>query len=109
MPSINTDLLKRVPISIPPIHEQDGISEILSGIDDKIELLRKQNETLERTAQAIYHERFGKYSVDDELPEGWKMGKFKDLVSNVKTPLSPENNLDGRQYVPIDQIPIRQL
>ncbi|MCB9806975.1 restriction endonuclease subunit S [Candidatus Peribacteria bacterium] len=56
---------------------------MLSSFDAKIELLREQNETLEKTAQTIFHERFSRYSVDtpEELPEGWKVGKVSDFVN----------------------------
>ena len=60
-------------------------------MDAKIELLREQNETLEKTAQTIFHEWFGRYSVESpedkvnaegredglgQLPEGWRVGKL---------------------------------
>jgi len=34
---------------------------------------------LEATAQTIFKEWFGKYKVDSELPEGWRVGKIKDF------------------------------
>lgn len=51
---------------------------MLSSLDAKIELLREQNETLEKAAQTIFHEWFGRYSVEspEELPEGWRVGKL---------------------------------
>lgn len=89
MPSINTDLLSRVPISFPPLPEQKAIAAILSSLDDKIELLRRQNKTLENIAQANFKEWFVNFTVEGKklkinsktsLPEGWEMGKLGDVV-----------------------------
>jgi len=84
---------------IPPLPEQRAIAAVLSSFDDKIELLREQNKTLEAIAQAIFKEWFvhfnfpndngkpykasGGKMIDSELgeiPEGWRIGKIKDLV-----------------------------
>ena len=58
------------------VHEQKAIASILTSLDDKIELLQAQNETLETIAQTIFKEWFGKYQVGDELLEGWRVGKL---------------------------------
>ena len=65
-------------LSIPPLPEQVAIAGMLSSFDAKIELLREQNQTLEKTAQTIFYEWFGKYSVEypENLPEGWRVGKL---------------------------------
>ncbi len=70
--------LRDFPILFPPLPEQQTIARMLSSFDDKIELLREQNETLEKTAQTIFSEWFGKYSPErpEELPEGWRVGKI---------------------------------
>lgn len=44
------------PIPVPPLEEQVGIAQILGSLDDKIELNRRMNETLEAIAQAIFSE-----------------------------------------------------
>jgi len=46
------------PIALPPIHEQRAIAHILGTLDDKIELNRRMNETLEAIAQAIFKSWF---------------------------------------------------
>lgn len=79
-PSIKVPHLLNMGIYLPPLHEQQVIAQMLSSFDDKIELLREQNETLEKTAQAIFQEWFGKYGVKDELPEGWRVGKLSDIL-----------------------------
>ena len=81
-PSIKVGDLMNVEILLPTLPEQRTIVNVLSSFDDKIELLREQNKTLEETAQTIFKEWFGKLSVDkpEELPEGWKVGKVTDII-----------------------------
>ncbi len=68
------------PIKLPPLPEQKSIAAILSAFDGKIELLQTQNQTLEETAQTIFKEWFGKFQIDDKLPEGWRVGSVGDLI-----------------------------
>ena len=69
--------LRSFPIIIPTNSaEQQAIAQVLSSFDDKIELLREENKTLEELGQTIFKEWFGKYSINDELPEGWRVGKL---------------------------------
>ena len=66
---------------------------MLSSFDAKIELLREQSETLEKTAQTIFQEWFGKYSVErpEELPEGWRVGKLGEVTKLIAGGDSPKN------------------
>jgi len=66
----------RVNIILPPLPEQKAIAKVLTAFDDKIELLQKQNKTLETMAQTIFKEWFGEYHIGDVLPEGWRVGKL---------------------------------
>lgn len=57
-----TTSLKDVDISIPNLHTQKRIAGILSALDEKIELNRQTNATLEAIAQAIFKEWFVHYN-----------------------------------------------
>ena len=46
--------IKSIPIPIPPLEEQNSIAEILSSLDYKIDLLHRQNQTLEQMAETLY-------------------------------------------------------
>lgn len=83
--NISTDQIGFYKILLPPLPEQRAIADILSSLDAKIELLREQNETLEKTAQTIFQEWFGRYSVEspEELPQGWRVGKLGE-VADIK-------------------------
>jgi len=62
------------PILLPPLPEQKAIAGILSSFDDKIELLRRQNKTLEQIAQTIFKQSFVKdESWDGNLSEYLKV------------------------------------
>jgi len=78
IPNINAFEFK-----LPPIQEQKAIAAILTAFDDKIENLQAQNKTLEKTAQTIFKEWFGKYQIGDELPEGWKNYELSELVKTI--------------------------
>lgn len=83
MPSINTGILKELPVLFPPLEEQKSIADILTAFDDKIELLQSQNKTLEAIAQTIFEDWFGKYSIDDKLPDGWIVDKLESIAIEI--------------------------
>lgn len=58
MPSINTKILSDVPIYFPELDQQRAAGRFLNLIDDKIELNRHINQTLEAMAQAIFKSWF---------------------------------------------------
>lgn len=88
-PLIKQSDLRNLSLHIPPLPEQRAIAAVLSSLDEKIELLREQNKTLEATAQTIFKEWFVNFNfpnaigkmIDSELgkiPEGWRVGKLGD-------------------------------
>ncbi len=62
-PGINAKPLSLFPINLPPVEEQKRIAQILGALDDKIELLQKQNKTLEDMAKAIFKSWFVDFDV----------------------------------------------
>lgn len=78
MPSINTEILSTVEVTLPPLPEQCAIAGVLSSLDDKIDLLHRQNKTLEGIASALWRKMF----IEDADP-GWKKGKLGDLVEET--------------------------
>lgn len=76
--TITRETFQQIQVLMPDINEQRSIAAILSSLDNKIELLRKQNETLEQTAQAIFNEKFVK--AEEELPAGWRVGVVNDFA-----------------------------
>src|SRR5208282_3943375 len=66
--------LKRLVAFIPPIGKQQGIADILSGLDDKIELNRRMNETLEAMARVIFKSWFVDFDPVRAIAEGLNPG-----------------------------------
>ena len=56
-------ILNNFEINLPPVEEQKRIAQILGALDDKIELLQKQNKTLEEMAKAIFKSWFVDFDV----------------------------------------------
>jgi type I restriction enzyme, S subunit len=58
MPSLNQEIVKRIPIPLPPPDEQRAIADVLGTLDRKIELNRTISETLESMARALFKSWF---------------------------------------------------
>lgn len=56
--SLNNEMISRLSIVLPPVPEQKAIGIILKAIDDKIELNRRRNRTLEAMARAVFQSWF---------------------------------------------------
>lgn len=68
--------LRKIQVALPPIAEQRSIAHILSTLDDKIELNRKQNETLEAMARAFFKAWFVDFEPVRAKQEGrWQRGQ----------------------------------
>ena len=72
-PNLNTKLIKDFDIYLPPLPEQRAIASVLSSLDDKIDLLHRQNKTLEAMAETLFRQWFV-----EEADEGWEEGVFPD-------------------------------
>lgn len=104
MPNLNEGIIRSFPLQIPPLPEQRAIAHIFGTLDDKIELNRKMNETLETMARALFKSWFVDFdpvrakaegrdpglpqllaglfpdSFEDselgEIPRGWEVGSL---------------------------------
>ena len=56
--SLNNGMLNDLIIVVPPLPEQKAIASVLSSLDDKIDLLHKQNKTLEAIAETLFRQWF---------------------------------------------------
>ena len=108
MPKLTQRNMNQILLTVPPLPEQRAIANVLGTLDDKIELNRRMNQTLEEMARAIFQDWFVDFGptrakkegldpylppelwdlfpdelVDSELgevPDGWKGGVFSDCV-----------------------------
>lgn len=83
VPSLTTEVLNKVEISVPDEPTQIEIAQILTSLDDKIELNLQMNQTLEAMAQALFKEWFVNFNfpnfngeLENGLPKGWKTEKL---------------------------------
>ncbi len=79
-PGANAKILSTFELTCPPLPLQHRIAEILGALDDKIELNRQMNQTLEQMAQALYKHYFVDDIDPENLPEGWRNGKLEEVV-----------------------------
>lgn len=78
MPSINTQIMSEIPISLPSLEEQRRIAGILGAIDDKIENNRRINANLELQAQALYKQWFV-----DNRKEDWEEKSLSEIADFI--------------------------
>lgn len=92
-PSIKVPHLLNLSISLPPKEVQNNIALILSLLDDKIDLLRRENATLETMAETLFRQWFVV-----EVKEEWEEGKLGDLIE-VKYGKDHKKLMDGNMPV----------
>lgn len=111
---ISGSALQQIEFPFPPLSTQRRIAEILSALDDKIELNRQTNATLEAIAQAIFKEWFVDFNfpgatsemVTSELgmiPKGWRVGKLEEIITNFdrkRVPLSSRERENRKGVFP---------
>lgn len=95
--------IKEYEFKLPPLNEQKEISKTLNVLENKIDLLRRQNETLEAIVQTLFKRWFVEFEFPDEnglpykssggkmvsselgeIPEGWRVGKINE-ISTIST------------------------
>ena len=93
---------RRFPINLPPLEEQEKIADVLSSLDNKIELNNEMNKTLEEMAQSIFKRWFvdfefpnedgqpykssGGEMVESELamiPKGWEVKSLDEILDSI--------------------------
>lgn len=95
---ISGNVIKEIDIKLPPLPEQKAIASVLSSLDDKIDLLHQQNQTLEALAETLFRQWFIERRpehAEGEAKEDWEEGKLEQLV------LSANTGLDAIRRAPI--------
>ena len=129
-PFISQGDARGIEIECPPIHEQKAIAHILGTLDDKIELNRKTNETLEAMAKALFKSWFVDFdpvrakadgratglpaeisdlfpdSFEDselgEIPSGWQIKRIGEVI----TRLPVGKRFDQKTVLPSGSTPV---
>jgi type I restriction enzyme S subunit len=125
-------------VPLPNLKEQWAIARILGTLDDKIELNRRTNETLQSVARAIFKSWFVDFDpvrlkmegrqpegMDAEtaalfpdsfegsdvgrIPRGWKSGILGDIAQNSRTSIRAEDLSGDMPYIGLEHIPRRSI
>jgi type I restriction enzyme S subunit len=118
MPNLNEGVIRQIPLKLPPLAEQKAIAAVLGALDDKIELNRRMNATLEAMARALFQSWFVDFdpvrakldgrppaaldpataalfpdsfrdSEAGHIPKGWTVGKVSDLATLNRGAVNP--------------------
>jgi len=99
--------LKNLEIHLPSLSEQKAIASVLSSIDDKIDLLHRQNKTLEAMAETLFRQRFvparagEPHAGGEEAQEDWGEGKLGKVIG-----ISSGKGLKKKEYVENGSYPV---
>lgn len=92
VPSLNRNHIHELPVSIPDVSTQRRIASVLSSLDDKIDLLHRENATLERMAETLFRQWFV-----EETKEWWKEKPLSSIAVFL-------NGLACQKYPPKNEI-----
>lgn len=131
---LRRDDVRNLTFSLPPIAEQRALGDLLQSLDDKIELNRRMNETLEATARAIFKDWFVDFgptrakmeggtpylaadiwslfpnAIDEEgVPREWVSGMLGDVARQVGESVSPELLDADTPYFGLEHMPRRSI
>jgi type I restriction enzyme S subunit len=95
--------IKEYTFLLPSLSEQKSIASILSSLDDKIELLHRQNKTLEALSETLFRQWFVEDADADKVV---KLGEFTD---NIKMNIKTTELSQYKHYVGLEHIPRKQL
>ncbi|MFZ1538288.1 MAG: restriction endonuclease subunit S [Chromatiaceae bacterium] len=134
--NLRIPLLEALPIPHPPIPEQKAIAEVLGPLDDKIELNRRMNATLEAMARALFQSWFVDFDpvrakldgrppaaldpataalfpehLEDSplghIPKGWTAGRLGDIGTNSRRGVQPRDIAPNTPYIALEHMPRR--
>ena len=89
IPNVPLKGIREYRFKLPPLNEQKAIADILSGFDEKINLLHRQNTTLEMMAQVIFKQLFF-----EEAENNWETKKLEDILT-----ISSSKRIFYKEYV----------
>ena len=138
IPLINLSVLKSLPIPVPPIDTQHGILGVIATLDDRIDLLRQTNATLESIAQALFKSWFIDFdpvrakaegrepegmdaataalfpaefeeSALGLIPRGWVPGTLADICTNPRAQAKPGLFPINTTYIGLEHMPRKSI
>ncbi len=137
-PTLNRNHVHPIRVNWPPIDEQRAIAKMLGALDDKIELNRRMNKTLEAMAAAIFKSWFVDFdpviaksegrqpfgmspevaalfpdsfveTEDGSIPKGWIHSTLGNISVNYKHQIKPYNVNVDTPYIGLEHMPRRNI
>ena len=93
-PAFNPSVLAELRVDLPDLEMQKKIADILGTIDEKIELNRQMNETLEQMGQALFRH----YFIDNPEVKKWNVGVVSDLIDIYSGFAFKSTDFDGNGH-----------
>ena len=101
--TITRDTFYEIDVSLPPLPEQRAIASILSSLDDKIDLLHRQNATLEKMAETLFRQWFVEEAKEEWEPKPLSsIAYFFNGLACQKYP--PKNDLEKLPVIKIKEL-----
>lgn len=138
LPYLKTSVLEQIKVKLPPLTAQQRIAERLGTLDERIELARQGNRTLEALASKLFQAWFvefypvtaksegrspmglseevaalfpSEFTVADEgsLPKGWRWGTLGDVARQVQERTQPGELDASTPYLGLEHMPQRSI
>lgn len=101
---LNMKDIRNFPITLPGTKQQKAIASVLSSLDDKIDLLHRQNKTLEAMAETLFRHWFV-----EEAQEDWADGSLGDVAVNPRDGVKPSDVGSETKYIGLEHIDRRNI
>ena len=108
VPGVNRNHLHLIKVRVPSPHQQRAIASVLGALDDKIDLNRRMNVTLEALAQAIFKSWFVDAAAI-KLPKGWRAGTLGELVELRADRVEATPAKDKERYIALEDMPSKSI
>lgn len=106
--ALTKQMLEDYPINLPPLAIQEKIANILSALDDKIEINNAINRNLEEQAQALFKNWFVDFEpFGSEKPDDWQIGKLSDIAEYEKQKINISELTEETYYSTENMLPNR--
>ena len=100
--NINLGTFTQIKFPFPPLPEQIAISSILSSLDDKIDLLQRQNTTIEQLTETLFRQWFV-----EEAEESWEVKSLVEIAEYLNGLALQKFPAKGNDFLPV--IKIREM
>lgn len=138
MPNLNTSILGAVPLEVPPVEQQRKAVRVCFALDDRVDLLRQTNATLESIAKALFKSWFIDFdpvrakaegrepegmdaataalfpaefeeSALGPIPKGWSGGQLESICTNARVQAKPGQMPTDTTYIGLEHMPRKSI